>query len=68
MYDINTCSPLYDTTQNGQTNLRATRILLAVDLLLLCLAYNLISFMLKKSINDLKLEDNDSNKGAISQL
>ena len=68
MYDINICSPLYDATQNGQTNLRATRILLAVDLLLLCLAYNLISFMLKKSINDLKLEDNDSNKSAISQL
>ena len=68
MYDLNICSPLYDSSQNGETNLRATRILLAVDLLLLCLAYNLISFVLKKNINDLKLEDRESNQRPIQQL
>jgi hypothetical protein len=61
MYEINLCSPIYDSTQNGATNLRATRILFGIDLLLLCLIYNIASFFLKRAINQLRLEDKDSN-------
>lgn len=57
MYEINVCSPLYDTLQDGSLNTRATRILFAIDLLLLCLGYNCVSFLLKKQVNNLKLED-----------
>lgn len=62
MYYINACSPLYDSTQDGTTNLRATRILFSIDLLILCLAFNLISLVLKKRISDLKLEEKEGNK------
>jgi hypothetical protein len=55
MYEINLCSPIYDSTQNGATNLRATRILFGIDLLLLCLIYNFASFFLKRGINQLRL-------------
>lgn len=65
MYDINLCSPLYDELQDGSVNLRVTRILFGVDLLLLCIAYNCISFILKKDINSLRLEDKESNRAKI---
>lgn len=68
MYEVNICSPIYDVTQDGSINLRATRILLGVDLLLLCIIYNLTSFFLKRTINDLKLEDKQSNESRIEQL
>jgi hypothetical protein len=68
MYEVNICSPIYDVTQDGSINLRATRILFGVDLLLLCLIYNLTSFFLKRTINDLKLEDKQSNDSRIEQL
>ena len=68
MYEVNICSPIYDMTQDGSLNLRATRILFGVDLLLLCLIYNLTSFFLKRTINDLKLEDKQSNESRIDQL
>lgn len=48
MSGVNFCSPIYDQLQDGSINTRATRILFAVDLLLLCLGYNLASFILKK--------------------
>jgi hypothetical protein len=57
MYAVNFCSPIYDVLQDGSINTRATRILFVVDLLLLCLGYNLISFVLKKEVNTLRLED-----------
>ena len=57
MYEVNLCSPIYDQTQDGSLNLRATRILFGVDLLLLYIVYNFTSFFLKRTINDLKLED-----------
>ena len=61
-YEINLCSPLYDEMQDQSINLRVIRILFGVDLLLLYLVFNLISFLLKKDINSLKLEDKESNK------
>jgi hypothetical protein len=68
MYEINICSPIYDTTQDGSLNLRAIRILFGIDLLLLCVFYNLIAFFLKRTINDLRLEDKQSNDSRIEQL
>lgn len=59
MYEINICSPLYDSMQDGSVSLRATRILFAIDLLLLCAMYHCAAFFLKRSINDLKLEDKE---------
>ena len=56
-YQINLCSPLYDEMQDQSVNLRVIRILFGVDLLLLYLIFNLITFLLKKDINALKLED-----------
>jgi hypothetical protein len=61
MYEVNICSPIYDITQDGSISLRATRILFGIDLLVLWLLYNLTSFLLKKTINDLRLEDKESN-------
>ena len=43
--------------QDQSMNLRVIRILFGIDLLLLYLVFNLISFLLKKDINTLKLED-----------
>ena len=57
VYEINLCSPLYDQMQDQSMNLRVIRILFGIDLLLLYLVFNLISFLLKKDINTLKLED-----------
>jgi len=57
MYDINLCSPIYDQMQDQSINLRATRILFGVDLLILCISYNCIAFFLKKDVNSLRLED-----------
>lgn len=59
MYEINICSPIYDAIQDGSVSLRATRILFGIDLLLLCTIYHIVSFFLKRSINDLKLEDKE---------
>ena len=65
VYQINLCSPLYDELQDGSVNLRVTRILFAVELLILCIAYNLISFFLKKDINSMRLEDKESNQNQL---
>lgn len=59
MYEINICSPIYDSSQDGSVSLRATRILFGIDLLLLCAIYHLVAFCLKRSVNDLKLEDKE---------
>lgn len=68
MYEINLCSPIYNEMQDHSVNLRVTRILFGIDLLLLCLAYNGISFLLKKDINSLRLEDKESNQAKIQSL
>ena len=47
--------------QDQSVNIRVIRILFGVDLLLLYLTFNLISFLLKKQISALKLEDKESN-------
>jgi hypothetical protein len=61
MYELNLCSPLYDALQDQSVNLRVTRILFTVDLMVLFFVFNLISFILKKDINSLRLEDKESN-------
>ena len=65
VYEINLCSPLYDQMQDQSMNLRVIRILFGIDLLLLYLVFNLISFLLKKDINTLKLEDKESNQNKL---
>ena len=62
VYEINLCSPLYDQLQDQSVNLRVIRILFGVDLLVLYLVFNLISFLLKKDLNSLRLEDKRSNQ------
>lgn len=68
MFEINLCSPLYDELQDQTVNLRVTRILFGIDLLLLCIIYNCISFLLKKDLNSLRLEDKESNQNKIESL
>ena len=68
MFQINLCSPLYDELQDQTGNLRVTRILFGIDLLLLCIIYNCISFLLKKDLNSLRLEDKESNQSKIESL
>ena len=55
VYEINLCSPLYDQLQDQSINLRVIRILFGVDLLVLYLVFNFISFLLKKDLNSLRL-------------
>ena len=62
VYEINLCSPLYDQLQDQSVNLRVIRILFGVDILVLYLVFNLISFLLKKDLNSLRLEDKRSNQ------
>ena len=62
VYEINLCSPLYDQLQDQSVNLRVIRILFGVDLLVLYLVFNFISFLLKKDLNSLRLEDKRSNQ------
>ena len=53
MSEINPCAPIYDMLQDNSLNLRVTRILLGVILLVLYLLFNLISFYLRRNINNL---------------
>jgi hypothetical protein len=55
VYEINLCSPIYDELQDKSINLRVIRILFGIDILLLYLIFNLISYLLKKDINSLRL-------------
>ena len=48
VYEINLCSPIYDELQDKSINLRVIRILFGIDILLLYLIFNLISYLLKK--------------------
>ena len=68
VYELNMCSPLYDQLQDQSINLRVIRILFGVDLLILYLMFNLISFLLKKDINSLRLEDKESNQVKLESL
>jgi hypothetical protein len=68
MYEINICSPIWDITPDGELNARAIRIFFVVDLLLLCIGYNIIAFILRKQINKLRLEDKAANQSKIKQL
>lgn len=68
VYELNLCSPLYDQLQDQSINLRVIRILFGVDLLILYLMFNLISFLLKKDINSLRLEDKESNQVKLESL
>ena len=54
MFDLNFCSPLFDVLPNG-TSLRAIRLIMISDLLILYVAYLIISLILNRSINSLKL-------------
>lgn len=68
MYEINVCSPIWDTVPNNWQNLRVTRILFAIDLFVLYVGFAVISFLLKKAINALKLEDKESNNERIALM
>ena len=68
VYEINLCSPIYDELQDKSINLRVIRILFGIDILLLYLIFNLISYLLKKDINSLRLEDKDSNQAKLDSL
>ena len=64
MFDINLCTPLLDALPNG-TSIRAIRLIMISDLLVLYAAYLIISFTLNRSINALKLEDSAGNTQTI---
>lgn len=68
VYEINLCSPIYDELQDKSINLRVIRILFGIDILVLYLIFNLISYLLKKDINSLRLEDKDSNQAKLDSL
>ena len=57
MYDMNKCSTFWDEVPQTQFNIYVIRILLVTVLLLLSLLYMIISFILRKSISNLKEED-----------
>lgn len=57
MYEVNTCSPIWDFTPVSEFNVKLIRILLLVVLLLLFILYIVIHLLLKKSVQNLKADD-----------